>query len=84
MTEFESCMKCKYYTKLSVEFPCNSCKHGVSIEDFYKPKTNADAVREMTDKEMAEWLFNHDTKTEEKGRLNKKELLSWLDKEAEV
>ena len=56
MAEFESCDKCKHGWKTENDYPCNTCKHGVNIEDFFTPKTNADAIREMSDEELAEFL----------------------------
>jgi hypothetical protein len=57
MAEFESCDKCKHGWKTENDYPCNTCKHGVNIKDFFTPKTNADAIREMSDEELAEFLL---------------------------
>jgi len=53
MAEFESCDKCKYDRKSEYDYPCNTCKHGVNIDDFFTPKTNADLIRAMSDEELA-------------------------------
>ena len=54
MAEFESCDKCRYSSKSDNEYPCNKCVH--SATDKFKPKTNADKIRSMNDKELAEFL----------------------------
>jgi len=54
MAEFESCMNCKHVTKKETDFPCNECKHGVNVKDHYKPRSNADRIRSMSDEELAE------------------------------
>lgn len=89
MAEFETCDKCKYSTKMSDEFPCNSCVHGVCLEDFFKPKTNADRIRSMSDEELAEFLSHYmscgycDARNKEQGCKDcKAELLQWLKSEA--
>lgn len=81
MVEFESCMKCKHDKKTQDEFPCNTCVHGVSTEDFFVPKIQNDRINNMSPEEKAEWLFEHDRITAEKGRLSKEELLQWLKSE---
>lgn len=45
-------------------------------------KTNDDHINSMSAEEKAEWLFEHDRITAEKGRLSKEELLQWLKSEA--
>ncbi len=47
-----------------------------------KPQTNDDRINHMSAEEKAEWLFEHDRITAEKGRLSKEELLQWLKSEA--
>ena len=59
MAEFESCMNCKHVTKKETDFPCNECKHGVNVKDHYKPRSNADRIRSMSDEELAEFLTDH-------------------------
>lgn len=56
MSEFESCMKCKHTNKTENDYPCNQCKHCIDVKDHYKPMTNADRIRNMTDEELAEFL----------------------------
>jgi len=38
---------------------CNTCKYGYGKENNYKPKTNADRIRAMTDEELAFYIVNH-------------------------
>lgn len=45
--------------------------------------TNADKIRSMDDKELAEFIFSHDTATHCYGRMNREELSKWLQSEAE-
>ena len=40
--------------------------------------TKGNTIRNMTDEELAEWIYNHDTITAEKGRLSKEEILKLL------
>ena len=53
MSEFESCMKCKHTNKTENDYPCNQCKHCIDVKDHYKPMTNADRIRNMSDEELA-------------------------------
>ena len=56
MGEYKKCASCKYNTKEKSELPCCACiDFGI---DFYKPMTNADRIRNMSDEELAEWLHN--------------------------
>ena len=48
---------------------------------MFSQMSKADRIRAMSDVEMAEWLYNHDTITAEKGRLSKEDLLKWLQSE---
>jgi hypothetical protein len=57
MKEYTGCNKCKYDSKESNEFPCVECSHN-RVVDYYEPKTNADAIRNMTDEELADILFD--------------------------
>lgn len=57
MSEFKSCDKCKHDSKLMEEYPCCKCTHN-GAADFYEEKTNADRIRAMTDKELAEFLIS--------------------------
>ena len=54
MVDFNRCIKCKYLTTHDTEYPCNVCKHRVETKDLYKPRTNADRIRSMSDEELAE------------------------------
>lgn len=51
MREYEGCDKCKAVGKDRTEFPCSRCIHNAI--DHYKPMTNADRIRNMTDDELA-------------------------------
>ena len=57
MYEFESCDKCKFSIKAPTEEPCSNCVHNAM--DNFKPKSNADRIREMSDEELAEFLIDH-------------------------
>lgn len=46
-------------------------------------RTNNERVNHMSVEEKADWLFEHDRITEEKGRLSKEELIQWLNSIAE-
>lgn len=48
-----------------------------------KPQTNVDRIRAMSDEELAEWVVNHDTKSQESGYWCKGQILQWLQTEAE-
>lgn len=52
--EYEGCDKCQYSGKGLTEYPCNTCVHNAI--DHYKPMTNADAIRNMTDEELAKFI----------------------------
>ena len=52
MDEFESCDKCKHSSKAPTEEPCSNCVHNAM--DNFKPKTNADRIRSMSDEELAD------------------------------
>ena len=54
MAEFESCSKCKFDGKGTHEFPCNECVH--NAREHFRPKSNADRIRAMSDEELAEFL----------------------------
>ena len=58
MANFEICDNCKYNMKLLHEEPCCKCNHGVSLKDFFEPKTNADRIRAMSDEELEEFFDN--------------------------
>ncbi len=50
---------------------------------YYRAKSNADLIRNMTDVELAEWLFNHDKITQQNGRLTIRGLMTWLQSKVE-
>ena len=50
-----SCSKCKFQNRSKLELPCLECMHN-RAEDYFKPMTNADRIRNMTDEELAEFL----------------------------
>lgn len=88
MAEFESCSKCKFDGKSPTEKPCCICTHGTS--DYYKPKSNADRIRAMSDAELAELFFGRFAKWNEecdKDKLadfmftRKERFLQWLKQE---
>lgn len=54
MSEYQGCDKCKSVGKDRTEFPCSRCIHNAI--DHYKPMTNADRIRNMTDEELAEFI----------------------------
>lgn len=54
MAEFESCDKCKDHAKSEEEYPCNNCTH--NAKDHFRPMTNADHIRSMSDEELAEFM----------------------------
>ena len=54
MAEYQGCDNCKYVYKTKSELPCMECTH--NAVDHYTPMTNADRIRNMTYKELAEFL----------------------------
>ena len=57
MAEFESCSKCKFDGKSTHDFPCNECVH--NAREHFRPKSNADKIRAMSDEELADFLTDH-------------------------
>lgn len=55
MSENQGCDNCKNVYKSKTELPCLECTRNRAI-DHYKPMTNADRIRSMTDEELAEFL----------------------------
>lgn len=49
--------------------------------NFYRPVTNADRLRTMTDEELAEWINKHDCHTNLYGYDPKEAVLDWLKQE---
>ena len=54
----KSCSRCKYQNKREHEEPCSGCVHN-AVENF-KPMSQADRIRSMTDEELAELLCLYD------------------------
>lgn len=54
---YTGCEKCTYDSKRTDEYPCNECVHGASVKEHFKPMTNADRIRNMSDEELAEFLL---------------------------
>ena len=79
---------CQYYKEknevqgMKEQNYCDKCGYVIEQCECEKPQTNADRIRNMTDAELAEWVFRHDTITYCHGRLNTEELLQWLKSEA--
>ena len=54
MSEYQGCGVCKHTNVDAKEYPCRECIHNVAtIQDYYKPMTNADRIRNMSDEELA-------------------------------
>ena len=49
------CGICKFQNKSKLELPCLECTSNRAI-DYFKPMTNADRIRNMTDEELVEFL----------------------------
>ena len=60
------------------------CHEICTEQGIAKIITNADRIRAMSDEEMVEWIFRHDTKTICYGRLNREDLLKWLQYEVDL
>lgn len=57
MAEYQGCDNCKHDNTRTYEFPCNACIHNkIASLDHWKPMTNADRIRNMSDEELAEFL----------------------------
>lgn len=52
--EHDGCVGCKYEHLTEHEEPCNRCKQNAA--DEFKPMTNADRIRQMSDEELAELI----------------------------
>ena len=52
----DSCSRCKYRYKRENEVPCVGCIH--NAVDNFKPMTQGDKIRSMSDEELA--IFLHD------------------------
>ena len=55
MSEFQGCDKCKNVNKRPHEEPCVNCTH--CAEEHFAPMTNADRIRNMSDEELADMMF---------------------------
>ena len=51
------CGICKFQNTSRLELPCLECTSNRAI-DYFKPMTNADRIRNMTDSELAEFLVH--------------------------
>lgn len=49
------CSTCSNLGTSKHEYPCNECTNNRAT-DHYKPMTNADAIRNMSDEELAKFL----------------------------
>ena len=63
---------------------CNTCKYGYGRENNYKPMTNADRTRSMTDEELANALASAETGVNTYGDDVYSHWLSWLKAPVEV
>ncbi len=54
------CDTCKFHTAEDGWAACDRCIHCPGMTDMYKPLTNADHIRAMTDEELAAWLYELD------------------------
>lgn len=58
---------------------CNTCKYGYGSKNNYKPMTNADLTRSMTDEELAAWYcHDRDCRGCEFGASDGCHILDWL------
>ena len=82
MAEFESCNQCKFDGRSTHEFPCNECVH--NAREHFRPKSNADRIRSMSDEELAEFLTGITDYIQE-GYMEKidYEWAEWLESEVE-
>jgi hypothetical protein len=59
MSEYQGCDICKHQKKSKREKPCLECTKNRAKNNF-EPMTNADAIRNMTDEELAEFLCEYE------------------------
>lgn len=57
---------------------CKTCNEADCI---WRPRTNADRIRAMTDEELAEWIMKRDCHTDLYGYYPKDAVLDWLKQE---
>lgn len=83
--EHDGCVGCAYIDCEYDEHPCCKCKN--NYLDMYskeKPKVAlAEAIKKMSVKELVDWIYEHDTITQARGRLTRGELLDKLMQEEE-
>ena len=49
------CSRCKFQNKSKLELPCLECTQNRAT-DHWKPMTNADRIRNMSDEELAKFI----------------------------
>ena len=49
----KNCVRCSHIRLQDISNPCDDCTNFCN----WKPKTNADYVRSMSDEELAEWYW---------------------------
>lgn len=54
--EHEKCATCKYNNTPEGFMVCDECVYDRSRKDRFRPLTNADRIRNMTDEELAKFL----------------------------
>lgn len=79
--ENKGCDACKYEHCDTQDYPCSKCSH--SYIDKYKPKTNADKIRNMSDEELAEFLAVHDLGLKGNDSPMLTDWFEWLQSEAD-
>lgn len=80
-SEYTGCNNCKHTNVDAREYPCNECKHAIVTFDHYKPMTNADRIRNMSDEELAEFLANMQKFAIKRKADSKEEILRMLQAE---
>lgn len=75
------CDNCKYKMCWEYAEPCSSCTDMTGEPTNWKPQTNADRIRAMTNEELAEWINKHDCYTNLYGHDSKDAILDWLKQE---
>ena len=73
----------KMYDPSELEIEGNNLLRKMVGAKPYKPMTNADRIRAMTDEELAEWITKHDCHTNLYGYAPKDTILCWLKQEVE-
>ena len=72
------CDRCKEYARCCLNYDGDNCRRSRTVEP-----TNADRIRAMTDKELAEWIEEISLHTEWTFYLQGGTWLDWLKKETE-